>query len=97
MRYPHKSMTEPLTCLRCGNEWTPRKPSPKKCPGCQNPGWSTPRTRKRKVVMPNGPIPIPQCEVAGESASAETPTPEPVDRIKQARERAEKLLEQISG
>jgi hypothetical protein len=28
-----------VKCKRCGHEWTPKKASPKKCPGCQNPGW----------------------------------------------------------
>jgi DNA-directed RNA polymerase subunit RPC12/RpoP len=41
-----------VVCLRCGNQWTPRKTDPKKCPGCQNPGWNKPRTRRRKEVVP---------------------------------------------
>jgi DNA-directed RNA polymerase subunit RPC12/RpoP len=45
-------MCSMAVCLRCGHEWTPRKPSPMKCPGCQNPGWSKPRTRRRKEVVP---------------------------------------------
>ena len=42
-------------CLRCGNEWTPRKEHPKKCPECQNPNWDKPRTRHRRVVVVSSP------------------------------------------
>lgn len=38
------------TCLRCGNEWEPRKASPKKCPSCQNPNWNRPRRKRQAVV-----------------------------------------------
>jgi hypothetical protein len=50
------------------------------------------------VVIPNGAIPESQhSDVAGVSASAEnTPsTVEPLDRIAEARKKAEKLLEAI--
>jgi hypothetical protein len=67
----------------CGYEWTPRKGHPKKCPKCQNPHWDKPRTRRR--VM--------------ESTHAERTVAavENVDRLKQARERAEKMLERLNG
>jgi predicted Zn-ribbon and HTH transcriptional regulator len=32
-------------CLKCGNEWTPRIPEPKMCPGCKNRRWWEPRKR----------------------------------------------------
>ena len=37
---------EPKTCHHCGNEWTPRKANPKKCPQCQNSLWQSPRPKK---------------------------------------------------
>lgn len=43
-----------FTCLRCGNPWTSRKPNPKKCPACQNPNWSTARSKRRPEEMPPG-------------------------------------------
>ena len=74
-----------LVCLRCGYggnglpKWLPRVEHPKKCPCCQNPNWDKPRTRRvRKMAI------TPEMKVTAV---------EVVDRIKQARERAEKLLE----
>ena len=36
---------EPKTCHHCGNEWTPRKANPKKCPQCQNSLWRSSRPK----------------------------------------------------
>jgi hypothetical protein len=88
------------TCLRCGYDWTPRKENPKKCPSCQNPGWNTPRTRRRRVIVHEvitqecNPVPT-SAESGSGSTNAEAESG--LDRIKQARERAEKLLETING
>lgn len=30
-------------CLRCGNIWKPRKPSPARCPSCLSPLWNKER------------------------------------------------------
>ena len=85
------------TCLRCGNEWTPRKEHPKKCPGCQNPNWDKPRTRHRRVVVvkheaskERDPVPA---QAEGGSGSAVAAEESGLDRIKQLREQAEKFLE----
>lgn len=34
-----------LTCLRCGYEWYPLRPTPppKVCPNCNNRKWNTPK------------------------------------------------------
>ena len=37
--------------MRCGNDWKPRKPHPKKCPQCQNPHWDKPKTRGVRVAV----------------------------------------------
>ena len=37
------------TCPRCGNEWEPRRPNPKKCPACQNP--CVPYKRRKPMVL----------------------------------------------
>lgn len=34
-------------CLRCGWIWNPRRDSPKRCPGCQNPRWNIPLGNKK--------------------------------------------------
>jgi hypothetical protein len=88
-------------CLRCGYEWTPRKENPKKCPSCQNPGWNTPRTRRRRVVIPRVES---RPEVVPVTAEGVRPVPEEAktgsgefDRIKRARERAERMLEVLNG
>lgn len=31
-----------VKCLQCGREWTPRKPDPKRCPGCGSADWNVP-------------------------------------------------------
>lgn len=46
------------TCLRCRNEWTPRKEHPKRCPSCQNPNWDRPTKRKRQPVESKEPDPM---------------------------------------
>lgn len=35
-------------CLRCDNEWVPRKENPKWCPKCKSPYWN--KERKNKVL-----------------------------------------------
>ena len=35
-----------LRCLRCGHAWHPRSfEAPERCPGCNSPYWSKPRTK----------------------------------------------------
>lgn len=34
-----------LKCLRCGHEWTPRKPEVIVCPKCKSPRWNKPRRK----------------------------------------------------
>lgn len=29
-----------LKCLRCGHEWTPRKPEVRQCPRCKSAYWN---------------------------------------------------------
>ena len=85
--------------MRCGNHWTPRKPNPKKCPACQNPGWSTPRTRRRRAVVPrieSRPEVVPVTAEGVKPVPVEAETGTEFNRIKQARERAEKLLEALN-
>jgi predicted Zn-ribbon and HTH transcriptional regulator len=46
---PDKTITISLkVCIRCGNEWIPRKlkGSIARCPKCKSPLWNTPRVRK---------------------------------------------------
>jgi hypothetical protein len=31
-----------LVCLKCGNEWEPKKENPKRCPQCKTTAWMTP-------------------------------------------------------
>ncbi len=33
-------------CLRCGFEWLPRVPNPKRCPHCVSALWNVPRANK---------------------------------------------------
>ena len=102
-------------CLRCGHKWGSRKEHPKKCPGCQNPHWDQPKTRRRRGLVVSSPRVMKSVGEAVEAVQPTTSQTEPVnlsrrvtgsgdlcsvgspqfDRIKQARERAEKLLEGI--
>jgi hypothetical protein len=36
---PPKPRGVSLTCVKCGNSWISRTPSPKKCPKCQTQSW----------------------------------------------------------
>lgn len=90
----------PVTCLRCGHEWTPKVAVPKKCPGCQNPRWDKPKTRGRRAV--NNEVRAQECDTVSPQAESGqgTATAEEesgLSRIKQARERAEKILEELNG
>lgn len=82
-------------CLRCGHEWNPRKEHPKKCPGCQNPGWDKPKRRERRSSVT--PEALVQAVEALDRLKKTDPAPveveQSVDRIAEARKRAEKLLE----
>lgn len=40
-----------MICPRCQYEWEPRKPSPLKCPHCQNPCTPYKRKMKPKLVV----------------------------------------------
>lgn len=35
-----------LTCVRCGHEWTPRKPEINICPKCKSHYWDIPKASK---------------------------------------------------
>ncbi len=40
---PNTTATIPvLVCQRCGHQWIPRVPAPKKCPDCQSRAWGLP-------------------------------------------------------
>jgi DNA-directed RNA polymerase subunit RPC12/RpoP len=44
-------------CLRCGNIWKPRKPSPARCPSCLSPLWNKERKYQLKgKEAPTQPI-----------------------------------------
>lgn len=44
-----------LLCQRCGGEWVPRTPRvPLKCPRCNSPYWTTPRTNNRGKPVAKG-------------------------------------------
>lgn len=86
------------TCLRCGNEWTPRKEHPKRCPGCQNPNWNRPRKNRRaSVAQPVEQVTL-NHEVEGSIPSGSTiPEPECVrtpekDSLSILKARADDLL-----
>lgn len=52
--YPYgikPSSRRSLTCRRCGNVWTPRTKSPKRCPYCGSPRWN--RIAKRSAPVTN--------------------------------------------
>jgi len=37
-------------CIRCSNEWIPRKANPKNCPKCNSPYWNKERVYPKKVL-----------------------------------------------
>lgn len=78
------------TCLRCGNEWEPRKACPKKCPSCQNPNWNRPRRKRQAVVAQPGERPIRNRKVEGS-----TPFDSSMFDVEAAKRRAESLLERL--
>ena len=44
-------------CLRCGNIWKPRKPTPARCPACLSPLWNQERRYQLKgKEAPTQPI-----------------------------------------
>lgn len=84
-------------CIRCEYGWKSRKPSPKKCPGCQSPLWNTPRKRKKSAVG-LAAVSIDAGTAVGDGADLEAvAVPVPVlDRVAEARKKAMELLEKIS-
>jgi DNA-directed RNA polymerase subunit RPC12/RpoP len=99
---------ETLACLRCGNEWTPRKANPKRCPGCQNPNWNRPRTKRRKTVTglelcgvvrqvaESAGVQVIEDEmVPGGTVSLSQELAIPIPSISEARRRAEELFKRL--
>lgn len=83
------------TCLRCGNEWTPRKENPRKCPSCQNPNWNR-ETRKRKIPQPTTKAEAtPACESAPGRGMEAVPVVEN-DTLSLQKARAEELIRMLS-
>lgn len=80
------------TCLRCGNEWEPRKPDPKKCPSCQNPNWNR-EVRRKRARGANGNTSVLHSEVEGSIPSVSTITEK--DTLSEAKARAEELLRKL--
>lgn len=60
-----KKLTE-VTCHKCGRQWTPRKPNPARCPGCQSSTWNVPEPAKVEAATqppaaaPFGLLPLPE-------------------------------------
>jgi hypothetical protein len=90
------------TCLRCGNEWTPRKENPKRCPGCQNPNWNRPRKNRRASVAQLAEQVTLNHEVEGSTPSGSTTEPECVrapveqDSLSELKARAEALMGKLA-
>jgi hypothetical protein len=97
-----------LTCLRCGNQWEPRKVGalPKRCPSCQNATWNRPY--QRHVATAAGVI-ARNIDKAKESAIIETvsaPSPHdpdgalmqaaPSDPVAEAKRRAMELFRKVA-
>ena len=93
-----------LTCLRCGNEWEPRKPNPKRCPACQNPTWNTPYKRKRNVprgtLSTNIDMPAESVIIAPMSEHIDPDgammQAAPVDRLAEAKRKAMELYRKVA-
>ena len=92
-----------LTCLRCGNEWEPRKPNPKRCPACQNPTWNTPYRRKKPRPETNIDKPEESAIIGSVSVSSGTIDPDgammqvaPVDRVAEAKRKAMDLYMKVA-
>ena len=45
-------------CVRCGNIWKPRKPSPAKCPACFSPLWN--KERVYSIEGADAPTQVPK-------------------------------------
>lgn len=96
-----------LTCLRCGNQWEPRKTDalPKRCPGCMNSTWNTPY--KRKPSVPRGTF-VENVDKPKENAIIESVNvpidPDgammqatPIDRVAEAKRKAMELFQKVAS
>lgn len=97
---------EPKTCLRCGNEWTPRKEHPKRCPGCQNPNWNRPRKRAKKIEVeivhvPRSEWPAEVVKMLDDAIQSTEPecahAPDGKDSLSSAKAKAEALMRQLTA
>jgi predicted RNA-binding Zn-ribbon protein involved in translation (DUF1610 family) len=94
---------EPRTCHHCGNEWTPRKANPKKCPQCANSLWRSPRPKKQKVeiAMSHEPLDLSGIGMAQEGDEV-APNINPFtngqnDTLSEAKARAEELFRRLQA
>ena len=94
-------------CLRCGNDWEPRKARPKKCPSCQNPNWDKPKKKRRGgsssvVERPSAKVSDEQSPDKAEGGSSVRIPASPhqqiveTDSLSSAKARAESLLRQLA-